>query len=51
MSLSISKELRPAYGFDEVAIVPGSVTVNPELIDVRLVLGQHTFEIDRKSVV
>lgn len=25
------KEIRRAYGFDEVAIVPGSVTVNPEL--------------------
>ena len=24
------KELRRAYGFDEVAIVPGSVTVNPD---------------------
>src|SRR3990170_1093160 len=45
MSISTYRELRPAYGFDEVAIVPGSVTVNPELIDVRLVLGQHTFEI------
>ena len=25
------KEIRRAYGFDEVSIVPGSVTVNPEL--------------------
>ncbi len=25
------KELRRAYGFDEVAIVPGSVTINPEM--------------------
>src|SRR3990172_9412912 len=45
MSISTYRELRPAYGFDEVAIVPGSVTVNPELIDVRLAVGQHTFEI------
>jgi len=44
MSLSISKELRPAYGFDEVAIVPGSVTVNPELTDVRFTVGEFTFD-------
>ncbi|MEO8457848.1 MAG: GuaB3 family IMP dehydrogenase-related protein [Chloroflexota bacterium] len=37
------KELRPAYGFDEVAIVPGNVTVNPELTDVRFTLAHHTF--------
>jgi hypothetical protein len=35
MSLSLSKELRAVYGFDVVAIVPGSVTVNPDLTDVR----------------
>ena len=44
MSLSLYKELRPAYGFDEVAIVPGTVTVNPELTDVHFSIGQHTFE-------
>jgi IMP dehydrogenase len=45
MSLSVGiKELRPAYGFDDVAIVPGSVTVNPELTDVRFSIGQHTFD-------
>jgi IMP dehydrogenase len=45
MSLSVGvKELRPAYGFDDVAIVPGNVTVNPELTDVRFSIGQHTFD-------
>jgi IMP dehydrogenase len=39
------KELRPAYGFDEVAIVPGSITVNPELIDVRFNVGHLMFDI------
>src|SRR3990172_413972 len=43
MSLSPYKELRPAYGFDEVAIVPGNVTVNPELTDVHFSIGEHTF--------
>ncbi|GIS68124.1 MAG: hypothetical protein CM1200mP7_0730 [Chloroflexota bacterium] len=26
------KNIKPAYGFDEVSIVPGQVTVNPELV-------------------
>ncbi|CAI8015695.1 Uncharacterized oxidoreductase MSMEG_1603/MSMEI_1564 [Geodia barretti] len=26
------KKLRRVYGFDEVAIVPGEVTINPELV-------------------
>jgi IMP dehydrogenase len=43
MSLSGFKELRPAYGFDEVAIVPGTVTVNPELTDVHFSVGEFTF--------
>ena len=34
-----AKVMRRAYGFDEVAIVPGAVTVNPELTDVSLALG------------
>ncbi len=45
MSISTYRELRPAYGFDDVAIVPGSTTVNPELTNVRFALGEFTFEI------
>jgi len=37
------RELRPAYGFDEVAIVPGEATVNPELTDISFALGGFTF--------
>lgn len=45
MSLTVGfKELRPAYGFDEVAIVPGSVTVNPDLTDVHFSIGNFTFD-------
>ncbi len=43
--LSSSKEMRHAYGFDEVAIVPGAYTVNPELTDTSLTLGDHVFNI------
>lgn len=39
------KTMRHAYGFDEVAIVPGNFTVNPELTDVTLMLGDFCFQI------
>ena len=39
------KSLRRAYGFDEVAIVPGQTTINPEQTDVGLDIGQHHFKI------
>src|SRR3972149_5582626 len=43
-SLGVSaKAMRHAYGFDEVAIVPGNFTVNPELTDVSLTLGDFVF--------
>ena len=31
MARRLLKELPRAYGFDEVAIVPGAVTINPEM--------------------
>ena len=43
MSLATYRELRPAYGFDEIAIVPGSITVNPELTDIQFSIGEHAF--------
>ena len=33
------KEARRAYGFDEVAIAPGEVTVNPEDVDLSIDIG------------
>ncbi|MBI2764993.1 MAG: GuaB3 family IMP dehydrogenase-related protein [Chloroflexi bacterium] len=39
------KQLRRAYGFDEVAIVPGNFTVNPELVELGLDIGGHHFDI------
>jgi len=34
-----AKQMRRAYGFDEVAIVPGDVTLNPELTDISFSVG------------
>lgn len=39
------KQLRRAYGFDEVAIVPGEVTINPEMVTMGLEIGPHRFSI------
>jgi IMP dehydrogenase len=39
------RELRQAYGFDEVAIVPGDVTINPDQTDVSFKIGDIEFPI------
>ena len=39
------KELRHAYGFDEVAIVPGDVTINPDQTDICFKVDDYTFAI------
>lgn len=39
------KQLRPSYGFDEVAIVPGDVTINPEQTNIELKIGGVTLAI------
>ena len=39
------KQLRRSYGFDEVAIVPGDVTINPEQTNIDLKIRDLTFTI------
>ena len=39
------KSLEHSYGFDDVAIVPGTVTTNPNLVKPDFILGNHTFRI------
>ncbi len=39
------KQLRQSYGFDEVAIVPGNVTINPDQINIELKIGDATLGI------
>ena len=39
------KELERSYGFDEVAIVPGQVTINPELTSTKMTIRDLEFEI------
>jgi IMP dehydrogenase len=39
------KQLRRSYGFEEVAIVPGDVTINPDQTDIELKIEGFTFAI------
>jgi IMP dehydrogenase len=45
MGRRLFKELTRAYGFDDVAIVPGEVTINPELTSTQMTIGHFTFDI------
>ncbi len=38
------KEMERAYGFDEVALVPGDITVNPDQTDISFSVGTHEFQ-------
>jgi len=37
------KEMERAYGFDEVALVPGDITVNPDQTDTQFTIGDFQF--------
>ena len=39
------KQLRRAYSFDEVAIVPGDITVNPDQANIDLTIEDYTFSL------
>ncbi len=39
------KQLRRSYGFDEVAIVPGDITINPEQTDINLKIEDLTLSV------
>ncbi len=45
MAKRLFKELERAYGFDEVAIVPGQVTINPDMTSTKMTIGHHNLDI------
>ena len=45
MATSQFKQLRRSYGFDEVAIVPGDITTNPDQTDIDFKVENFTFSI------
>ncbi len=42
---AVSTRLRRTYGFDEVALVPGAVTVDPAEVQLAVEIGGHRLEI------
>lgn len=45
MTVTPFKQLRRSYGFDEVALVPGDVTINPEQTEIGLSFGDVNLDI------
>ena len=45
MPRRLFKQLERSYGFDEVAIVPGQVTINPDLTSTKMSIGDLEFDI------
>jgi len=45
MAVPQFKEMRRSYSFDEVALVPGDFTINPEQVNIDFSLGGLTFSI------
>jgi IMP dehydrogenase len=45
MAFPAIKEIRWTYGFDDVAISPGQVTINPDQTDISFSIGPHEFSV------
>ena len=43
--IGMGKRARRCYGFDEIALVPGSQTVNPNEVDTTVIIGGRKFKI------
>jgi IMP dehydrogenase len=45
MWLGRGRRARRCYGFDEIALVPGSVTINPNEVDTNWKIGDKTYKV------
>src|SRR4051812_48115835 len=45
MWIGRNRKARVSYGFDEIALVPGNVTINPNEVDTSFSIGKHTFQV------
>lgn len=43
--IGIGRRARQCYGFDEIALVPSTVTINPNEVDTSWKLNGHTFKV------
>ena len=39
------KKIEQTYGYDDVAIVPGEITLNPELVETHIKIGDIDLDI------
>jgi IMP dehydrogenase len=45
MWIGINRKARVCYGFDDISLVPGEITINPEEVDISTSLGGLDFDI------
>jgi IMP dehydrogenase len=45
MWIGRNRKARVTYGFDDIALVPGDVTINPNEVDTSFTLGSHTIKV------
>src|SRR5436190_17120392 len=45
LEIGIGRRARRAYGFDEIALVPGGVTLNPDEVDISFSMGDGQFKL------
>jgi IMP dehydrogenase len=45
MWIGRNRKARVSYGFDEIALVPGEVTINPNEVDTSFIIGKHTIQV------
>ncbi len=43
--IGVGRKARRCYGFDEIALVPGNVTINPNEVDVSWKLGKQQYRV------
>jgi len=43
--IGIGRRARRCYGFDEISLVPGKITINPNEVDISWHLGERKFEV------
>jgi len=42
MWIGVNRKARVCYGFDDVSLVPGNVTLNPEEVDITTRIGNKS---------
>jgi len=45
MWIGRNRKARVCYGFDEIALIPGATTINPNEVDTSFRIGKHAFQV------